>query len=248
MIKKEAEKAKIIIFDTETSPIITTTFSLYPESISHHNIIQDWFIISACWKELGSDKVSSASILKPTEDKEVCKKLREALLSADIIVAHNGKKFDIKKLNARLIYHKLQPLPQIPMVDTLVEIKKVAQFTSHRLDYLGTHLLGEGKLPTSDGLWLRALKGEKKAIKEMTDYCKVDVVRLEQLYLRLKPYFKSHPHVGVIANGVKHDCPKCGSINTQKRGSSITTAGNKQQRLQCQDCGGWHQVPLTKLK
>jgi predicted RNA-binding Zn-ribbon protein involved in translation (DUF1610 family) len=244
----KSNQPRIISFDTETSPIITTTFSLYPESISHNNILQDWYIICASWKVLGEEKVFSVSCKKPTSDKEVCRKLRDALISADIIVAHNGKKFDVKKLNARLIYHKLEPLPQIPMVDTLVEVKKVAQFTSHRLDYLGKHLLGHGKLPTSEGLWLRALKGDKVAVKEMTDYCEVDVIRLEELYLRLRPYFKTHPHVGVITQGVKNDCPKCGSIRMSKSKIRISATGTKTQQLQCQDCGSYHTIPFKEIK
>jgi DNA polymerase elongation subunit (family B) len=241
-------KPKIVLLDTETSPVIVTTFSLYPESINHNNILQDWYIICACWKELGSKTVSSSQAKKPGDDKQVCKDLAKAITDADIIVAHNGKKFDIKKLNARLIYHGLDPIPQVPMVDTLLEVKKVAQFTSHRLDYLGKHLLGEGKVQTSEGLWLRALKGDKKAIKEMVKYCIGDVNVLEKLYNRLKPYFKTHPHAGILSNMGIMSCPKCGSAKTQKRGVAITTSGVKYQRLQCQDCGSWHQISLSKVK
>jgi uncharacterized protein YprB with RNaseH-like and TPR domain len=203
-------------------------------------------MICACWKTLGEDKVSCASITKPTDDKEVVLKLRNALEKADVIVAHNGKKFDIKKLNARLIYHNLLPLPQIPMVDTLVEIKKVAQFTSHRLDFLGKSLLGHGKLPTSDGLWLDALKGKKSAIKEMTEYCKVDVIRLEQLYNKLNPYFKTHPHVGVLQGKEKSSCPKCGHPDTIRRGVRISVSGVKSVDIQCKKCGGYHRIPDKK--
>jgi predicted RNA-binding Zn-ribbon protein involved in translation (DUF1610 family) len=241
------KEPRIIIFDTETSPVITTTFSLYPDSISHNNILQDWFMICACWKAVGDKEVQSVAIKSPTKDYQVVKKLRDALSKADVIVAHNAKKFDIKKLNARLIFHKLPPLPEIPVVDTLVEVKKVALFTSHRLDYLGKHLLGHGKLPTSEGLWLEALKGKKVAIAEMVDYCKVDVVRLEEFYLRLKPYIKKHPHLGLISGEGKSSCPACGSTKIQKRGTSIS-ASTKYQRLQCQDCGSWHQVPFKEKK
>lgn len=240
--------ARIICFDTETAPEIVATFSLYPDSISHNSIIQDWFMITACWKVLGEDKVHSVSIKKPTKDKEVVKKLRDVLAGADIIVAHNGKKFDVKKLNARLIFYGLEPLPTIPIVDTLLEVKKVAQFTSHRLDYLGKHLLGHGKLPTSEGLWMRALKGDKEAVHEMTEYCKIDVVRLEELYLKLRPYIKNHPHTGVIDKGEKSDCPKCGSIHIQKRGIAVTATGTRYQRLQCQGCGGYHQGTYKEKK
>lgn len=237
---------KIISFDIETAPDLVATFSLYPDSIPHTAIIQDWYVIAACWKELGKEEVESAYTYIPTSDYVVVEKLRNALASADIIVAHNGKKFDLKKLNARLIYHNLPPLPSIPIVDTLIEVKKVAQFTSHRLDYLGKHLLGAGKLPTSDGLWIRALKGEIAAIDEMVKYCKVDVLRLEALYLKLRPYMKQHPHVGVLEKGEKKDCPRCGSLQVIKAKVRVSASGTRTQQYQCKSCGGYHSTSITK--
>jgi DNA polymerase elongation subunit (family B) len=111
-------KPKVLFLDIETSPIIATTFSLYPDSINHSNILQDWYIICACWKWSGNKKVESVSSLKPTEDFLVTKKLAEAIAQADIVIGHNHKKFDLKKLNSRVIFHSLPPVPSVPMVDT----------------------------------------------------------------------------------------------------------------------------------
>jgi hypothetical protein len=239
--------SKTIFLDIETSPCITATFSLYPDSIHHSNILQDWYIICVCWKELGKEKVHSISTTTPGDDLEVVKKIGEVIAGADIIVGHNLKKFDQKKIVSRLVYHRLPPLPQIPIVDTLTEIKKVSVQTSHRLDYLGKHLLGHGKQETSEGMWLRALKGDKSAVKEMVSYCKVDVLRLEELYLLYKPYFKSHPHIGVLNNLPKETCPKCSS-DCVKDGIRITAAGLKRQEYKCKSCGGYHSIPFKQTK
>jgi len=239
--------SKILIWDIETSPIIANTWDLYPERLSHDNIIQDWFIICGSWKFVGDKKVSAVAIKEVGDDLEVVTKLREVIASADVIVHHNGDRFDIKKLNARIIYHNLPPLPQVPMVDTLKEAKKIAAFSSNRLDYLSKFLTGAGKMHVEFGLWLEVMKGSKKALKTMVEYNKIDVIRLEEIYLRLKPYMKTHPHMGVL-NGKERlcSCTKCGSERVKRNGIRITASGLKKQELQCMDCGAYCRVPLEK--
>lgn len=241
-------KAKIVFFDIETSPIIAATWGLYNQNLSHDNILKDWFMICAAWKYSDSSKVHAVAITKPDDDLNVVKTLRDALAKADIIVGHNSDKFDIKKLNARLIYHGLDPLPHIPTIDTLKEVRKIAAFTSNRLDYLTKRLVGVGKIHVDYSLWLKALKGDKKAIKEMVDYNKVDVERLEQLYEVLRPYMKQHIHIGVLnGHDRKESCPKCGSVKIKRNGIRVTAAGMKKQECQCQKCGGYFRLPMIKI-
>jgi hypothetical protein len=240
---------KILLLDTETLPMITATFSLYPDSINHDNILQDWSLICACWKYLDKPTIYSSSILDDREafkqsvnnDLVVVKRVREVLQDADIVIGHNVKKFDMKKYNARLIFHGLDPLPSgIQLLDTLTEIRKVAAFSSNRLDFLGKTLTGQGKIETERGLWLRVLKGEKKAVKDMTHYCKGDVQVLEDLYLKLRPYMKGHAHVGVLHGEDKqHSCPRCGSTRLQGNKTRFTAAGVKKVQKQCMDCTGY---------
>lgn len=236
-----------MFWDIETAPMIVTTWGLYPKSLPHEGILQDWFIICGAWKSGDSDKVHAVSIKNAPDDYLVTKALGEAVSKADVIVHHNGNRFDIKKLNARLIFHGLPPVPPVPMVDTLREVKKIAAFSSNRLDYLAKVLVGEGKMHTEPGLWLKALKGNKPAIKKMVDYNKVDVIRLEQVYNKLRPYFKSHPHIGAMSQLDKnHSCPKCGSTNLRKNGFRYTATGLKKQEVQCTNCHSYHRIPITK--
>lgn len=238
---------KILVWDIETSPIIANTWNLYPTAISHESIIQDWFIICGSWKFIGDTTVHSVAIKTVGDDYEVVKKLRDVIASADVIVHHNGDKFDMKKLNTRLIVHNLPPLPQVASVDTLKEIKKVAAFSSNRLDYIAKTLIGTGKMHVGYDLWLRVMSGSKKAIKEMVEYCKVDVLTLEDVYLRIKPYMKSHPHVGVLQGSDRHcTCNKCGSGKLKRNGIRITASGMKKQEVQCLSCGSYGRIPIDK--
>lgn len=249
-------KPKIILWDIETSGIVATTWNLYPTVISHHNMLQDWFIICAAWKELGKKTVKTVSVMDDpkrftkdsTDDYYVIKQLREMLSDVDILIHHNGDKFDIKMFNSRLIYHGLPPLPLLATVDTLKEVKKVSKFTSHRLDFLGTKFFGSGKEDTPPGTWLKAMKGEKKAIRDMVKYNKVDVELLEKLYLKLRPYMKAHPHTGAML-GVDRNgsCPKCGSTSFKRNGLRFTATGLHKQECQCKECLSYFRLPLVKV-
>ena len=91
---------KIILWDIETSPIKAYTWGLFPKSIHHDNIIEDFKILCVAWKELGSKKAESVTIFdsgKKDDDLNVVKKVHEVLSDADIIVGHNGDKFDLKR-------------------------------------------------------------------------------------------------------------------------------------------------------
>lgn len=241
-----SKEAKILLYDIETLPMTTATFSLYPDSIQHDNILTDWSIISGAWKWLNKKTIYSSSILDDPKafkkdvnnDLVVVKRLREIFQDVDILIGHNSKRFDTKKFNARLIYHGLEPLPSgIIQLDTLTEVRKVAAFSSNRLDYLGKHLLGDGKMETSRGLWLRVLKGDKKAVEEMLVYNKHDVKVLEDIYLRLRPYIKNHPTVS--PEDKQYTCPKCGSDDLTQAKIRYTAAGVKKAQKQCNQCHGY---------
>lgn len=240
------KKANVILWDIETSPIITNTWSLWPKSISHESIIHDFTLICGAWKRLGEKRVHAVYIDTPYNDKKVVKKLREILAKADVVIGHNADRFDMKKFNTRLIFHGLPPLPNIPTVDTLKMVKKVAAFSSNRLDYLSKQLVGKGKVHVDYDLWLRIMKGDKKALKEMVAYNKVDVLRLEEIYLKLLPYTKSHPHIGVIEGKNRNlSCPACGSDHVKLNGIRVSAAGVRKRETQCQDCGHYTRIPIT---
>lgn len=242
------KKPTCILWDIETSAMKVSTFSLYQDSIHHSNILEDWYIFCVAYKKLGESKVHGISVTddkkrfkkNPSDDYYVVKEIAKVLRDADVVIGHNSNAFDWKKLNARLIFHNLPPLPKILSVDTLKEYRKIAKFSSNRLDYLGEHLGYGGKVQTSQGLWIRALNGDPDAIDEMLKYCKGDVKLLEKIYLRLLPHMTSHPHMGAMAGKERSDsCPHCGSNHLEKVRTRYTAAGVKKQQYQCRDCNSY---------
>lgn len=239
------KKPKILLFDLETSLLKAGTFSLW-NPVNYDNILSDWYIICAAWKWLGEKQVKVSSVLEGrnlTDDKTLLKKLRNDLVKADIIVGHNIRKFDLKKLNTRLIANNLKPIPQIKTIDTYSVAKKEFAFTSNRLDYIAKYLGVGSKIETSKGLWLKALAGDKKAIKEMCTYNKGDVLVNEKVFDKLRPFITDHPNMSLIMdNGVS--CKNCGSHDLVKNGFKYNQEGKK-QRWACRSCGASN--TLTKI-
>jgi DNA polymerase elongation subunit (family B) len=235
---------KILVWDIETTPIEYRGFGLWNQNINYKSITRDWSIICASWKELGKDKIYNTSILKNKkpknrleflDDYQVTLDLRNAVQEADILIAHNGDRFDLKKLNARIMLHGIEPISHnIVTIDTLKEIRKVAAHTSNRLDYLGD-IFGTGvKMEHSKNLWNMVMEADRDAVQEMSDYCDQDVRALEDFYLRVRPYFKSHPN---IAEANTHNCPKCNSSNVKKNGVRMNRNGSRRQEYKCNSCG-----------
>lgn len=234
---------KILIWDIETTHNVVASFDLRDEYTPHTNIIQERYVVCACWKFLGEKKVYSVSTLddpkryakNPHDDYHVIKTLHEVLSESDVIVAHNGDAFDKKYLETRILFHGLPALPPITSIDTYKVAKSRFKFNSNRLDYLGKFLGFGGKKSTPPGLWLDVLKGDPKAIQTMVDYNKRDVTLLESIFLKLRPYIQNHISRELFG---KVGCPRCGSHKIQSRGvhRAITKI---YQRFQCQSCSGW---------
>ena len=238
-------KTKInrLIVDIETSPCVGLFWRPgWKISIPHDNIMQESKIICICYKWEGARKVESLQWDENQCDKAMLVEFLEIANSADELIGHNGDKFDFPWIKARCIYHDLEVPPVWKTVDTLVIARRRFKFNSNRLDYLGQHLLGEGKLHTEFGLW-KSILLEKcdKSMKAMVKYCKKDVDLLERVWKRLEPYHTPKTHVGCLNGLDKWTCPYTGSTDVQSRGRVITAAGTVKYRMRS-NSGKWYQI------
>lgn len=234
---------KIVFWDIETTHNLVAKFNLSEEYIQHENIVQERYIVCASWKEQGG-RVQAVSTLDdpklykkdPHNDSHVVKALHGMLTSADVIVAHNGDNYDIKFTEGRMLFWGLDPLPPILKLDTLQIARSKFLLNSNRLDYLARYLGIGHKKPTKSGLWLRVLKGDKDAVREMVEYNKHDVVLLEKVFERLSPYMSNYVNRQLF--GQEEGCPRCGSLETPIKTihRSLTQA---YERYQCRACRGW---------
>jgi hypothetical protein len=229
---------KRLFFDCETSPNIVYSWRVgYKIDLSHDNIIEERRIICISYKWEGSEDVKTLTWDKNNCDAALLRKFTKLAANADELVGHNGDRFDIKWFRTRCLVHGIEAKPHYTSVDTLKLAKSGFYFNSNRLDYLGSLLTGKGKKETGGfGLWKGVMNGDRKALKEMVDYCEQDVLLLEKVFHKLQPYSKHKTHVGALAGGYKHHCPTCGSEDTKRNKSMVTAAGTPQIQMVCNQC------------
>ena len=239
-------KLKRMFWDIETSPNIMFSWRCGRKlNLDYNNIIQERAIICICWKWEDQKKVFSLT-WDEGNDKEMLEKFSEEAQKADEMIAHNGDRFDIKWFNARRLVHGLEPIPPAKTVDTLKIARKHFLFNSNRLDYLGSLLLGHGKIKTEFNLWRRiVLRNDEAALRKMVRYCKRDVMLLEQVWQKLRDYEKPATHAGAHVRQNQHDrwtCAHCGSEDVKQTKRRVTAAGITQYQMQCKECGRYYQI------
>ena len=246
-----SKRPRIVLWDIETTHNIVASFRLWGEDyIPHENVLQERYIVCACWKVLGERKVHSVATTdnqkrfkaNPHDDRHVIEALHKVASDADVLVAHNGDAYDVKFLKGRAIAHGLPPLPPLNTIDTKKVAKARFLFNSNRLDYLGRYLGVGKKSHTSPGLWLRVLQGDARAVREMVAYNKQDVLLLEAVFNKLRPHIPEH--VNRKLYGSSGECPRCGSDDIRSNGIRYTAA-RAYRRLQCAECGGWFKGELA---
>lgn len=240
---------RVAFIDIETAPSLGYYFDKWKEG----NIIatqHEWYMLSFAYKWMGEKRVRTCALpdyprfqTKKDDDRDLIKDLHRVFDEADILIAHNGDRFDIKKSNARFIEHGLEPPSPYKTIDTLKIAKRHFRFDSNRLDALGQSLsVGRKLAHTGTHLWLGCMHGDPKSWRIMRRYNARDVELLERVYEKLKPWAAGHPNLSIYDD--TPGCPVCRSTNVQNRGFNVART-RKTQRLQCRDCAHWFSAPLN---
>lgn len=232
-------KIKKLFFDIETSPNIGLFWTAgYKQTISPDNIIKERAIICIAYKWVGEDKTHALTWDNNQDDKTMLEKFIKVANEADEIIGHNGDKFDLPWIRTRCLYHRVPIFPNYTTLDTLKNARSKFRFNSNKLDYIAKFLGIGAKIHIGYDLWKKiVLNNDKKALKEMVEYCKNDVVILENVYNEMSSYIPAKTHHGIIAGGEKTSCPECSSNNMQFSKKRISATGIPRIQLQCQECG-----------
>lgn len=228
----------VILIDIETSPNIGYTWGKYDQTVIKP--IRGWEILSFAYKELGKQPtrcIARPDFPKDKSDKSITRAVWGILNSADVVIAHNGDRFDVIKLRAKFVQHGLDPITPFKTIDTKKIAKSHFGFYSNSLNDIAREL-GIGQKIETGGfdLWERCMAGDAAAWRKMIAYNKMDVVLLEKVYERLKAWYPSHPNLALYED--REGCPVCSSLKVQRRGWRINQV-RKALRYQCQDCRHW---------
>ncbi len=212
-------------FDIETSLNLATVWGGGKQYVGSDQIMKERKIICICYLREGDKKVTCLSmdlkkhnghdirVFDDDADKEMLKQFMKVVETSKILVAHNGRRFDIARLNARLVHFGLPPMPPVLFDDSYTFAKHIG-FTFHKLDYLGKCLNQGRKIKTDYSYWVQLmigdLKTKKKYLNKMVTYCAQDVKLLQTVYKKLRPYCKSHMNLAIERTNPLA-CPSCGS-------------------------------------
>lgn len=233
-------KAETLVYDIETAPMDTHLWRPNQQWIPHEMLNEDSFMLtwSAKWLEKGKVFDDSITPEEATnrDDSRIVASLATHMREAEVVIAHNAKRFDQPRVNGRLMVLNQEPLTPVRVVDTLALARKSFDLAYNSLDYLADILFDDHKIKTEFDLWRRVVRGDQKAIDKMVRYNRKDVRLLEKVFLRMRPYVRGLPRMAIPERDREHACPHCASANLQKRGFHDTNV-SRFQTWQCNKCG-----------
>lgn len=229
--KVEAKMPNIILFDIETAPELAYTWGRFKQFVAPTQVVRRSYMLSYAYKRFGSQEIFADALPFyddyadfPEDDYRIVKSLWDVLDSADIVIAHNGINFDLAYANARFAFHGLGAPSPFKVVDTLKVAKKYFRFPANSLAELCAFFGVGTKLKTDFDLWIGCMSGDEESWHYMVDYNKQDIQSLEDVYLKLRPYDKSHPNLALYHDDVEIRCPLTGSTDVVKLESNAYTA------------------------
>lgn len=246
---------KVLFWDIETAPNKSYHWDWYGLNIPvlSHNI-ELGFMLSHAWQwgidgEVHSSTLTRDEVLRK-DDGRLVLEMHTLFNNADIIIAHNGKKFDIKKANASFARFGLTPPTPYKVVDTVRISKKFFNLPSHSLAFLCKYLdLGVQKVEHEGfGLWVKCYEGDQDSLDKMAEYNRGDIPTLVNLYKVLRSWGNDGvdisalvPHKGLI-------CPTCGSSHVSDTEKQTLTGKKLHKVYKCLDCKSHSKLHETSMK
>jgi DNA polymerase elongation subunit (family B) len=228
---------RILLLDIETAPNVAYVWGLFKQNIGIHALVDSGYVL--CWaaKWLGEEEIKFGSA-QGGDSYEMLMQIHALLSEADAVVHYNGARFDIPTLNKEFIRLGIEPPAPYKQIDLLRTVRKEFRFVSNKLDYVA-EALGVRKKIKHAGfqLWIDCMQDKPEAWEQMKEYNIGDIHVLEDVYIKLLPWIKNHPNIGLY-NDEGHVCPNCGGKHLERRGFSYTALG-KFQRFFCKECGTW---------
>lgn len=126
------------------------------------------------------------------DDRETCIQVAEVLSKHDVLVAHNGTRFDVPFLRTRMLHWRLPRLPDIKIVDPCSIAFRKFRLRNNSLAVILDHLgLKDRKTPLDMSVWADATQnGSKASMDLIVKHCIADVKVLAGVLDVVKPYVK----------------------------------------------------------
>lgn len=244
-VAKASNPVKILYFDIETTLAKSYHWGQWQQNLSVKQQIQESHMLSHAWA-WGDGEVYS-SVLTPEEvlnqdDERIVYEIWSLLDNADVVVAHNGKRFDVKKVNGYFLKYGLPKPSSYKVIDTLEIAKKHFNLPFKSLEYLAKFLNVELK-QDSGGIqtWIDCDRGDPEALATMEFYNRGDVVTLREIHNKLKGWDNNGVNIALYNDNHDALCTHCGSDDISVITDKFAyTPQRKYQLFRCNSC----QAPL----
>lgn len=129
---------------------------------------------------------------KRGDDKETVKQVAKILSEHDVLVAHNGTRFDMPFLRSRMLRWGMERMPNLKIVDPCSIAYRHFKLRSNSLAAVADHIgVKERKTPLDMSIWADAfLNGSRKAMDKIVEHCVADIKVLEGVLRVVTPYIK----------------------------------------------------------
>lgn len=238
---KQQSPVKVLYYDIETTLAKSYHWGQWKQNLSIKQQIQESHMLSHAWSWNDGDVFSS--VLTPDEvlnqdDERIVYECWTLLDNCDVVVAHNGKRFDIKKVNGYFLKYGLPKPSSYKVIDTLEIAKKHFNLPFKSLEYLAKFLNVELK-QDSGGIqtWIDCDRGCPEALETMEYYNRGDVVTLREIHNKLKGWDNNGVNIALYNDNHDALCTHCCSDDI----SVITdkyayTPQRKYQLYRCNSC------------
>ena len=240
----------ICLIDVESTPMMGYFYDRHEPRFVH--VVQESYLLSFAYKWIGRNepaRVVSQRQFKTafkkdrTDDSRVAKALHEIHEEADLLIAHNADRFDIRKIQDSYFRNKLPRPDTTATVDTLKVIKKETKRSKNSLDHITSELgIGEKLKHPGMELWIACMGGDQAAWQTMEDYNIHDVDPLLEglyLYMRDNNWIRNHPNMA-SKTGRMAACTICGKDGPWTKRGLTSVNGPRYQRVQMTNCGHYN--------
>ena len=236
------KKPKVLYYDIETSLAKSYHFNYWKTSIGVKQMIEPSHMLSHAWC-WGEDGEVFSSILTPKEalakdDERIVLEAWSLFDQADIIVAHNGKRFDVNKCNGYFLKYGLPKPSPFKVIDTLEIAKKNFNLPFKSLEYLAKFLDVELKLDAGGiETWIGCERGDQEALNTMVEYNRGDIITLREIHKRLKGWDNNGVNIALYNDDHDAVCTHCGSDDVSVLSDKFAyTPNRKYQVYRCNSC------------
>ncbi|HPQ79912.1 MAG TPA: hypothetical protein PLG47_05630, partial [Candidatus Dojkabacteria bacterium] len=134
------------------------------------------------------------------------------------------------------LYHNIPMRNHYNSIDTYKLCKSYLRLPSNKLAEVANYYDLPAKIDAGGmSTWTDIVFNKsKKALDHMLYYCDGDVITLEAVFNKLRPYVKHKVNYAVLKGGEKFDCPECNSLARWNK-TYTTSAGTIQHYMKCRD-------------